>query len=458
MRKRYGITLSMLSGVMLCVCFFSSTALAILRGGCAKVNITPPVGIWLSGYPRDRSSDDIADELFARALVLGNENDTIAIVSADLLWVTMEITEEIRKQVKEKIGIEEKNILVCATHTHFGPRLSSKTKMGPESPENTVDEAYIKTLVKKMSSAIVIAYKNRQDIKVGAVKGRIPEIVFNRRPKKPDGSLVMTFSISDTVASTRQIRQDSCGSTRVTFSPEPNEPPLTFGPVDPDAWILRIEDMEGRIVGSLVNYACHAVSGSTFPDWFYSISADYPGAMMRIVEQIEGGICLFTSGTAGDIVPLSRGQRPRFQIGKALAGEVIRRLQFVPTSSEIDIKAMTAPIELPIKQDLSLDRISDTGKEKDYLVTEIQILKIGEFYVLGLPGEILVEVGLEIKQKAGLKNLIIVSLSNDTIGYVCHNQAYDEGGYEPDLGTNLAKGAGEIIIKQALKLISRIQS
>ena len=74
-------------------------------------------------------------------------------------------------------------------------------------------------------------------------------------------------------------------------------------------------------------------------------------------------------------------------------------------------------------------------------------MKIGDLYILGLPGEVLVEVGLEIKKRAGLEKLFVIALSNDAIGYVCHRQASEEGGYEPGSGTNLAKGAGEIMIK-----------
>jgi hypothetical protein len=54
-----------------------------------------------------------------------------------------------------------------------------------------------------------------------------------------------------------------------------------------------------------------------------------------------------------------------------------------------------------------------------------------------------------------VEKLFVISLSNDTIGYVCHSQAYEEGGYESVSGTNLAKGAGEIMIKQALDLINQ---
>ncbi len=66
-------------------------------------------------------------------------------------------------------------------------------------------------------------------------------------------------------------------------------------------------------------------------------------------------------------------------------------------------------------------------------------------------------MGLEIKKRAGIENLFIISLSNDACGYVCHSQAYEEGGYEPGSGTNLAKGAGEIMIKEALNIIKQMK-
>jgi hypothetical protein len=71
---------------------------------------------------------------------------------------------------------------------------------------------------------------------------------------------------------------------------------------------------------------------------------------------------------------------------------------------------------------------------------------------------VLVEIGLDIKRKAGIENLFIISLSNDACGYICHKQAYKEGGYEPGDGTNLAEGAGEIIIKQALDILEQIKN
>jgi len=444
--------------ILLSHLLFCPVGQASLKGGCAKVNITPPVGVWLSGYgSRDKPSDDVADELYAKALVLGDGRSTIAIVSADLLWVPLQITAEVRKMVKDKTGIPERNILICATHTHFGPKIFAKTKIGPDVPDNKVDKSYVQTLTKKMADTVFLAYKKMQEVKIGAVKGRIPEIVYNRRPKSPDGSVKMAFTLSPEVTATRKIVRGPEGSVKMTFTLPPEEPKLIFGPIDPEVCVLRVEDADGKIVGSVVNFACHAVSGSTYSDWFYSISADFPGQTTRIVEQVEGGICLFISGAAGDIVPIKRGKNARCQIGKAVAAEALRRLQFVPGSNDVSLKAMRKEVKFPLKQTLSPDRIIDANDSAERLSTEIQVLKLGEIYILGLPGEILVEVGLEIKKKAGLENLFVVSLSNDAIGYVCHSEAYEEEGYEPGSGTNLAKGAGEIMIKHALELLNEIR-
>ncbi|MHC4311936.1 MAG: neutral/alkaline non-lysosomal ceramidase N-terminal domain-containing protein, partial [Planctomycetota bacterium] len=102
---------------------FCPACQAALKAGCAKVDITPPVGVWLSGYAsRNKPSEGISDKLYAKAMVLDDGQNKIAIVSADLLWFPLYMTAEIRETVKNKIGIPENNVLLCATHTHFGPK------------------------------------------------------------------------------------------------------------------------------------------------------------------------------------------------------------------------------------------------------------------------------------------------------------------------------------------------
>jgi hypothetical protein len=426
-----------------------------LRAGCSKVNITPPLGIRLIGS-YGKPSDDVLDELYAKALVLNDGHTTIAIVSADLLYTPLEeITNPIRDIIEEKIGIPEQNVLICATHTHSGPEVFARSKVPSKGriQASEIDQFYLQTLIKKMAGSVLIAYKNMQEVKIGAAKGQIPEIVYNRRPRNNDGSVKMAFTLPPEVTATKKIETDAEGNVKVTFTLPDEEAELDFGPIDPEVCVLRVEDMDGGIVGSLVNFGCHPVC--IYPYLSTTISADYPAYTTQVVEQIEGGICLFALAPAGNIVPIQRGVRPRKQIGKALGGEALRRLQFVTTSGEATLKALKKEIRFPTKKTPSSDKAKDVNKTTGYITTEIQVLRLGDIYLLGLPGEILVEVGLEIKKRAGVEKLFVISLSNDTIGYVCHSQAYEEGGYESVSGTNLAKGAGEIMIKQALDLINQ---
>jgi hypothetical protein len=443
--------------ILLSNLFFCSAGQAALKGGRAKVNITPPLGIELIGS-KGKPSDSILDELYVKALVLNDGNTTIAIVSADLLYTPLEeITNPVRRIIKEKTGIPGQNVLICATHTHSGPEVFTRSKLPSKGrmPASKIDQNYLQTLITRIADSVLIAHKNMQEVKIGVAKGQIPEIVYNRRPKTPNGSVRMAFTLEPEVIATQKIKHGPDGSVRVTFDYKHEGTQLDFGPIDPDVCVLRVEDVNGGIVGSLINFGCHPVC--IYPYLSTAISADYPVYATGVVEQMEGGICLFTLGLAGNIVPVVRGIKPREKIGKAVGAEALRRLQMVSTTGSVTLKALKKEIKFPTRKAPSPNGKAGDDKTTDYVTTEIQILRLGDIYILGLPGEILVEVGLEIKKRAGLKNLFIATVSNDTIGYVCHSRAYEEGGYESGSGTNLAKGAGEIMIKEAMDLINQIK-
>ena len=424
MKTKIILRINLILFIILLSGFYQNTFSA-LKGGTAKVNITPPVGIcWAFD---DKPMLDIADELYAKALVLDDGFAKIALISTDLLWIPNNMTLEIRRLVKEKTGIPEINILVCATHTHYVPNIYPG-----HITTSPIDTSYVQTLIKKIAGAVFIACKNIKDVKVGAAKGEIPEIIYNRRTKKTDGTIQMSFTLP----------QDTSE--------------FIFGPIDPEVGIIRIEDNNSNILASVINFSCHPTSAG-YEDMSYVISADYPGYATKVIEQMEGGICLFTLGTAGDIVVIDRGENQRRQIGTALGAEALRRIQRVPTTGDVSIKVFKKNVSLPLKKNISTNSILYSDSTKNYINTEIQAFSIGDIYILGLPGENLVELGLEIKNRFREKNLFIITLSNDIVGYVCHSEAYNEGGYEPTRGTNLAKGAGEIIIRESVNILNQLK-
>ena len=428
--------------------FDCSIAGAGLKGACAKVDITPPLGITLIGS-QGKPSDAVMDELYARAMVLSDGSNTIAIISADLLYAPMEeIAGPVRMAVNQQLGIPVQNIMVCATHTHSGPEVFTRSKVPNEGRLDAaqVDQAYLQVLVRKLADSVSIACRGMQEVRIGAAMGRLPEVLYNRRPTTPEGRAKMMFTIPPDVAATRKIETTREGNTRVTFTFPASEAPLEFGPVDSTVFALRMEDTSGRLIGSIIGFGCHPVS--IYPHLSTTVSADYPAFARRVVEQAEGGISLFVLGLAGNTVPLQRGPKPCEQMGKALGGEALKRLQLVTAAADATLKAGTREITLPVRAGTS---------SGDSISTEIQVLRLGDTYLLGLPGEVLVEVGLAIKKRSGVENLFIVTLANDAVGYVPHRQAYEQGGYEPESGTQLAKGAGEVMIEQALALINEVK-
>jgi neutral ceramidase len=100
-----------------------------------------------------------------------------------------------------------------------------------------------------------------------------------------------------------------------------------------------------------------------------------------------------------------------------------------------------------------LDNPEDTAQ------IEIQAFQLGELAVIGLPGEIFVELGLKIKESSPYPYTLINTLCNgSTTGYVCTSEAYAQGGYEPLLKNNNRNpaGAGQLFVDHALRILAQI--
>lgn len=404
-----------------------------LQCGTAKVNITPPVGTWLAGFgSRKTPSDGILDDLYAKMLVLSDGKTKIAMVTADLLWFPADVTKNIRTLIEEKIGIPSENVFLSASHTHYGP-LMREYKVGPFS-RFKADYAYLCELEEKIAGAVSAANMKMTGITIGTAKGRIPELIYNRRPTKND-SLIMLWNMSNA------------------------EPEFKYGPTDPEVGIIRIDNTQGNSVATLINYACHPViGGDSMPSMQNPVSADYVGYTAKVIETFRGGICMFTLGTAGNMNPVYRGENGREKTGYALGGEVLKQIQFAKKQSFGRLKTVRKIITIPLKEQMHENRIIDFGTEAEEITAEVQGIAIGDIILIGLPGEVLVEIGLALKEKSNHDNLFVVSLANDAIGYICLKEAYKYGGYEPGSGSNLAEGGGELIMNTALDIIRELKS
>jgi len=71
-------------------------------------------------------------------------------------------------------------------------------------------------------------------------------------------------------------------------------------PADGTVLVARVTDESGRLMATVVNYACHPTTLA----WENTlISPDYVGALREVVEQATGAPCLFLQGASGELGP-----------------------------------------------------------------------------------------------------------------------------------------------------------
>lgn len=95
--------------------------------------------------------------------------------------------------------------------------------------------------------------------------------------------------------------------------------------------------------------------------------------------------------------------------------------------------------------------------------TEIGAISLGEVAIVFLPGEIFVEMGLELKERFPEVKLITLSYANDAIGYLPHRTAFPAGGYEVEMAYRhyslpgpYSESAGEVLVEEAATLLEEL--
>lgn len=464
----------------------------MLKCGLAKVDITPAIGTELCGHFRaDLKSTGIHSNLYAKALVLDDGEKEVVLVSCDLLGVTSTLAASARKRIEEMTGVKSGNVMISCTHTHSGPGSMPLRVVGKS------DEAYQDQLVKKIAGAVYLASKDVKEACMGLGVG-IEELAASRRVKWPDGS----------------IRFDWL---------DPNVPPKE--PIDKELKVITIRDKCRKTLGVVINFACHPVTigGKAFN----LISSDFPGVATSLIEKVKGDgtIAMFFNGAYADTHPRKDlvpgynyysqidGDELTMTLGTILGAAALKISERTLTHSDVSIDVLSevvkAPLEkLPTEEELrekipkEKQRLEELMKAAapshelfwlkqnldwyDYLLKlysqgkrfetyedlEIQVIRIGDIYIVGIPGEVFSRIGLEIKKRAkddiGVDKILVFALTNGNPGYIPAEEDYTiapvgKRGYELEGSYMLygrplvGPGTATSIIETAIKLISKLK-
>ncbi len=437
-----------------------------LRAGVAVTDITPPVGYRMSGYFSERLSTGTLNPLHAKALVLRQGGESAALVFCDIIGISLDVSSRARAQASAKTGIPAANILIAATHSHTGPLYSDALrtylheKAIAEKGEDPCEKVnYADELVTKLVDVVAQAAAETKSVRLEAGSTEQKGLSFNRRFHMKDGT--------------------------VRFNPGVLNPDIVraAGPIDPQVGAVLFRQAEGgQAFAGLVNFALHLdTTGGTL------YAADYPYYLEQSLRKDYGDqfVCLFGTGTCGDINHIDVTTKDRLKpdhIGRTLAQTVRKRAESFEAVSPPSLAVRSAIVEVPLQRygpekvawarenmkkvgtnDLSFLEQVEAYKILDVemrqsrtIPLEVQVFRLSrDVAVVGLPGEVFVDLGLAIKKASPFATTLVIELCQDSPGYIPTKKAFAEGSYET-VNSRITPGGGEMMAEEAIRLLKEL--
>lgn len=450
----------------------------VLYAGAAKVKITPAIGTNVGVDFKTHYARFIHDDLFAKVLMLKDENTCMVIIVVDICIMSTELMDTIKHGIKEATGIEHRNILLCSTHTHAAGAVIELLLCSP-------DYAYTKTLPSLIASAVKAAGEKLTPAKICSGQVDVPDHVRCRRYFMKPG-----YTAKNPVTGAADIvKTNPIGVEHLIKEP--------VAPTDPGLSFLAVKSLQDEWISVLGNYSLHYVG-----DWHVdSITADYFGEFSKQIQQLlsadENFVGMMSNGTSGDVNIWDFMQPDRYPkeelaktkiIGKELAVKVFEQINKVEWESSAalkinyneikvsirkpSLKELETAKEIIIANDYDELTIDETGMIKiyareqvllnnypDIAVSTVQTFKIGSLKIGALGGEFFAETGLWLKEKMKGCNYFTITLANSYDGYVAPAHEIEMGGYETwrARSSYLETGAENKIRTELLRLLNELE-
>lgn len=456
-----------------------------LKVGFSRVNITPMMGIAISGYFVSRSAEAVLDELEVNAVAFEQGGKRAVMMSADLLGINQEYINEFKDSVVKATGLERDAIYIHATHTHTGPMIIKKEDIHTRAElaattDGTLEDTYYSFLKDRMTDAAVFALADLKAAKMGYGVGVAPNIAFVRRFRMKDGSL--------------------------RTNPGVDNPDIVapVGDVDERVNVLRFDREDGSTIVT-VNFGDHpdVVGGC-------KISGDWPALTRKTVEKtLDNTKCVVFNACQGDVNhvnvhprggylngmfmdfdDVARGYAHSQYMARVVTGGVlqaydkvkycddttlrykqnkIRLASNMPEPADMpeahrinDLHLAGRDSELPYEGMMLTTVVAEAGRMvrlehgPDSFPMTVSGLAIGPVAFVGFPGEPFTGIGRGVKDADGFELVMHTCLTNGNEGYFPMRDAYDEGGYEAR-SSKFKAGVAEHLITEGKKVLEELK-
>lgn len=342
---------------------------APIEAGAAAVRIGPPLPVVRAGYGSPRAiATTERDPLHARALVLRAGDRSLAFVLVDLVLVPDALSRRLEARLAD---LKVDAILLVATHTHssvggFDARLLAQT-VGTGRYRADVAEAILgacERAVREARSRLVPVHQR-------SFRGRIEGWAGNR--STPDA------------------------------------------PIDDALDVHVFESEAGARIATVAIVAAHpTLESRTTP----VLSADYPGAAMRRLEE-AGGIALVLQGAEGDAAVPGKGVEAIESAGAAVSTHVTQALAHArpvdPAMGFARVEVRLPHAEVQAMRPFLLRRpLSNLVRVLAPDTANVEAIRIGDAVLLAVPGEPTALAARELSQDRGR----VLALADGYVGYV----------------------------------------
>jgi hypothetical protein len=395
--------------------------------GFAKRTITPAIGarpVYMAGFDTNRKATAVHDDLWARAVAVGDGRQRVAIVAVDLIGLFHDDVLKARDLLQRKAP--GATLVVASTHNHAGPDTMGLWGKGRFS--SGVDPEYLERVRVAIADAAAEALSRMRPGRLVLGRTRTPGLIRDGRlPEVIDETLV----------------------------------------------VLQAVEEDGTTLGTVVDWSSHpeALGGKNTV-----VTSDFPHFLRARMEERLGGTSVFLVGSIGGLMtplglkltgadgrPIPADSFALAQaVGERAADAALAALKAGRPSLSSALEHRSATVFVPLENRLYrlatflgvLDRrlYSDgepaTSVFGDDLRTEVGYLRLGDAEALLVPAEIYPELVLGRIQdpqdpaadfpgaprERALHSLLasefklVVGLANDEIGYIIPRSQWDAKG------------------------------
>ncbi len=421
--------------------------------GVAVRDVTPPVGIYARtwGAAAHDAAEGVHRPMTATAAVfrpLMGEGPTLALVALDLGWFqNLQDEHALRQAVLARTGLTPASLLVNLSHTHAGPNVNS---MLPDLPGGDLVPGYLAALTQAVGDAVQAALDGLAPAWTVWGQGRCD------------------------LAVNRDFWDEAEGRYACGFNPA--------APADDTVLVGRVTGDDGTVRATLFNYACHP---TTLAWENRLISPDFVGAAREVLEQAFDAPALFLQGASGELAPregyvgdTAVADRNGRQLGYAAASALTAlpppATQFVytgimPSGADLgtwahqpigDAQRQAAErlvsrlgeVELERKPLPSVEELraaiatTENRREQEKLRRRLFIQqtlgadavhrmpvwtwRLGQAVVVAVPNEPYSVLQQELRQRFPGVPLLVLGVTNGTLGYLAPADLYDRGLYQ----------------------------